>query len=670
MLQTKAQALSAPEAIEDWDPLGQEEPDPGLLLAALRRQIRNILKSYTGSYDLFAELLQNALDAVERRAREEHGGYTPTIWIKIDLQESAVSVTDNGYGMPLAQFQRFLKPNISFKDGVTTRGSKGVGATYLAYGHNYLEVATKFEGKVYSGVLREGREWVEDTTETVGRPRMTIISPTHPPFLNVDRGTSMTLKLTGQHVRNNLRYSGATTAEQWAAILRVATPLGGIYLCTQTPPRITVCLEVIDLQRQATHETVSQPTYVYPHTVLGTSADLREYLKDQAVREKRRQDLSKKPPKYTQLNGIWGEWTGEEILIDKSPIKPQLDSDEQKLVRELDITLYTFLGYSTDLWDAYNDTKLRLRKGLRLLEGGLQLATRNMPQGRPLTIPITRNIYFQNIAHVIVHMDNAEPDLGRKGFQPEHVKIAEKLAVSAVTIFAKYYDLLRAKTGAPDLQQQMKLEEWVEQQKSHELKFPLVITGRGLFLPTEELAIRSTPLVEQDVVALFNQMLSSGIIRGIQLLASSQYKQYDGLYRIKLKPPFSNYTRNAENPLGVEAIISEPLTSAVKVLEYKYNVDGLIEEFQTGEKSPNDVSLVVAWEMGSKWQGLFDVLSYLDEGNAHHRQFHGATHSFSHSASHTHAFEAIILKDLVEYLSDPIATSKYQHEIYSEDLGL
>ena len=60
------------------------------------------------------------------------------------------------------------------------------------------------------------------------------------------------------------------------------------------------------------------------------------------------------------------------------------------------------------------------------------------------------------------------------------------------------------------------------------------------------------PVVEQDVVALFNQMLSSGLVRGVQLISSSQYKQYDGLYRIAMFAPFEKYILADDNPLGID----------------------------------------------------------------------------------------------------------------------
>ncbi len=48
---------------EAWDLLQAGTDDPGFVLAAQKREIRNILKSYTGYYGLFAEMIQNALDA-------------------------------------------------------------------------------------------------------------------------------------------------------------------------------------------------------------------------------------------------------------------------------------------------------------------------------------------------------------------------------------------------------------------------------------------------------------------------------------------------------------------------------------------------------------------------------------------------------------------------------
>jgi hypothetical protein len=294
-----------------------------------------------------------------------------------------------------------------------------------------------------------------------------------------------------------------------------------------------------------------------------------------------------------------------------------------------------------------------------------------MVQGLPTVIPLNRNIGLQNIAHVIVHVD-AEPDLGRKGFQPEILELAQKLAVWAVSDFGnKFWHLLRHKTGIPVFQEKLKLSDWIEKHKEHAKGNPLTIKGRGLFMPTEELPILSFPLVEQDVVALFNQMLSSGVIRGIRILSSSSYKQYDALYQVVLEAPMEKYVYHKEtNPLGVDQemvkIGEGKLLGFVEVLEYKYSVDALIEEFGTEMKRPEDIGLVVAWEMGDKWDQYFKVASYLDPDNVHHRPVHGFTHTFTHAMSGLTAFEAIILHDLVDYLQNPEQEGIRQQLKYSE----
>jgi hypothetical protein len=413
--------------LDAWDPLAPSDDDVDMFAAAQKREIRNILKSYTGYYDLFSEMVQNALDAVEKRSSENIVGYTPSISITIDILNNTISITDNGCSMSLAQFKRFLKPNFSFKDGPGTRGSKGVGATYLAFGFNHLEVATKPNPETtYAGILRDGRTWLDDTKGIIPRPTVEPATKTTPALSNLDRGTSITLKLSGDNIRpKSLQYFIAKNAEQWMCLLRAHTPLGGVYLGDVVPPPVKIVVSVRSEKGDETNAVLDSPQYLYPHEVLGKTADLREFLKDQANRAAKNQDLAKIPPKFTSLNGIWGEWTGAEILAGTSPLNPAWNEHEKELMQVLDPRIYVFMCYTTDLWDDYNDNVLKLRKGTRILRGGLQQATKHMPQGNPIPIPLTNNIGFQQITHVIVHFQNAEPDLGRKGFQPEHTGVAK-----------------------------------------------------------------------------------------------------------------------------------------------------------------------------------------------------------------------------------------------------
>jgi light-regulated signal transduction histidine kinase (bacteriophytochrome) len=164
--------------LDKWDPLKQSISEE-VLGATIKREIMNILKSYTGWYDPLCELMQNSLDAVDMRKKLNEKDYIPGIWIKIDMHENLICITDNGIGFKETEFKNFLAPNVSFKRG-DTRGNKGVGATYS--------------------------------------------------FNEIDKGSTFVLKLIGDYIRpKDLKWVGANDANQWEVVLRIKTPLGGIY---------------------------------------------------------------------------------------------------------------------------------------------------------------------------------------------------------------------------------------------------------------------------------------------------------------------------------------------------------------------------------------------------------------------------------------------------------
>jgi len=231
------------QQMANWDPL-ETTLTSELVSATMKRQIKNILKSYTGWYDPLSEIIQNSLDAVDKRKRNDVN-YKPQVWIRIDLKENIISVTDNGVGFYEDQFKSFLAPNVSFKQE-HDRGNKGVGATYLAYGFNFIEVGTKTPEFFFVGTMKSGREWVEDASGTKVRPKIQKSRPIHQIFSDIDQGSTCSLKLIGDYIRpKDLKWVGASTADQWGIVLRVKTPLGGIYLGRKC--LLSQCqLEVVD----------------------------------------------------------------------------------------------------------------------------------------------------------------------------------------------------------------------------------------------------------------------------------------------------------------------------------------------------------------------------------------------------------------------------------------
>lgn len=186
--------MNIPLTIDGLDPLAGQD-DTKLIDEANRRIVTNILKSYTGYFDVFSELIQNSLDATEQKQRISNKGYSPKIWIDIDISNQTIKVTDNGTGISSEQFRYFLKPNISFKKPREYRGQKGVGATFLAYGFSLLRVHTRHDGMEIAANLRQGRQWAADQKDSVPRPKFASEPFSVPQLSGGESGTSVEVLL-------------------------------------------------------------------------------------------------------------------------------------------------------------------------------------------------------------------------------------------------------------------------------------------------------------------------------------------------------------------------------------------------------------------------------------------------------------------------------------------
>jgi len=624
-----------------------------------------------GFFDPFAELIQNGMDAVDTRRRED-SKCRKHISIAINLQDNSITATDWGVGFRSDQFKTFLCPNISFKDGLISRGKKGVGATYLAYGFNHLKLMTRTADFEMVAEIKDGRKWLDDTKGIVIRPKVTEIPAGDKAFSErVDRGSSFTLWVDGENTRpKDLGWIGASTAEQWKTVLLLKTPLGHISLRESLGKDvITFDLDVTDTNGKMTSLRDQIASYVYPHTVIPGCICLQDVVSEQQRRIEKDLDASKLPDRFRNQNAIYGVWKTDEI----AKFFPASDEAEHRaLVAKFSIEAYGFFCYSTSIWDYFNDSVAKLRKGKRiLLKGGLQLATDGMPQGDLLIIPLTSNTGYQNQSHVVVHFRNADPDLGRKGFQPELREVAEVISAAVVGILKKRRHLLKKDSGVvPSIVDEGKLDTWMQEQRQYETTNPLTFSNPNFFLPLREISITSKPRSEQDVIVLFNQLIAGGVIRGLKLMATSSHQQYDGVYRYSVKNPVENHVFDRTiNPLGVPDVqLKGEYTSKPYVLEYKHNVDALIQEFENQEKNESDVNLVVAWDIGSEWKRRYAVTSLLDVNNIQHRPFHGVTHIFRDQNSGDVRFYGIILSELVEALNDFNGSQAKQSLRYGETL--
>lgn len=634
-------------------------------LGALKREIQNILSSYVGWYDPFCELIQNALDAVEARARQEvsagtSGSYQPRIDIFIDLDGNSLTVTDNGIGLDKEKFEQFLAPNFSFKSGAT-RGHKGVGATYVAYGFNYMRVSTRVPGFEASGRIIGARTWLN----TDGAPANPKVEPDasaiEGAFPSIDRGVSITVRFDDATHPKRLDWIRADSADKWSKILAVKTGLGSIIEDNDVEISVRV-----KSQGKCTELLTKGTRYLWLYKYAAKTARIRDLESASKILFERYGVGRKLPDKFRNLDFLYDSWTPSEIEV---LIGSSLDSEDKAVIIKHKPTISVEFGYSAKQWTYFNE-QLDLRSNYKVLTAGIQLAANNMPQGEAFVIPLTRNIGRQNQLHFLIHFENYSPDLGRKGFHRELTDFAKNAArYITENHLVKLRMYLKANTGvSPDLIREMKIGDWKKEMLAHELTAPLILNSEHFFKPTERVSITSAPTREQDVIALFNQLVAGGVIRGISVMSTNERFTYDGLFKVTFDLPTELYTYDSvTNPLGVPFEVSKQLQGKVtdpRVLEYKFSLDGLVEDFESQDKNINDVDLCIMWETGNLYRERYGITSLLIPENSDQRQYHGVTHILNDLETGAKHCELIVLGELIRSLNDPESTADMQREKY------
>lgn len=635
-------------------------------LGALKREIENILSSYVGWYDPFCELIQNSLDAVEARSSLELSSgsiasYTPKINIIIDLDENTLTVSDNGIGLDKEKFEQFLAPNFSFKSG-NTRGHKGVGATYVAYGFNFMRISTKVPDFQASGRIVNARSWIKSVSsgsnpkvEPIGTPDL------DPEFQKFDRGVSINVRFDETTHPKKLNWIKTETAEQWHKILSIKTGLGSV-----RPDNTVITTVIVKSNDVTTTHEIKGTGYLWLHDTVGKSAAIRDIAEESDKTFAKFGANKKLKDKFRNLDFMHDTWTASEL---GEILKGRLDEEEINVLTTYTPSVSVEFGSTAKIWQQFNDS-LGLRNGYKVLNTGIQLAANNMPQGETLIVPLKRYTGRQNQVHFLIHFDNYTPDLGRKGFHRELSDFAKSVSQKLMeNHLSKYYGLMKTNTGvSPDLLRGMKISDWKKDMLGHEAAKPLELTNKHFFLPVERVSITSNPTREQDVIALFHQLIAGGVIRGLRIMSTNERFTYDGLFKIGFDLKKELYVYDEEkNPLGVTQETVDALFGAVTepmILEYKFSLDGLIEDFESNDKNIKDVDLCIAWETGDLYLEKYGITSLLISDNASQRQYHGVTHVLHDLETGARHCDLIILEELIKHLNAPEASEEHQVKKY------
>lgn len=606
----------------------------------IRKELLNLTTSYSDEADIFAELVQNAVDAITMRpkaAQSEKGLLTVVVGRRKN-NAHYLYVQDNGIGMSPDVVQKVFIPSFSFgKSQGKSIGYKGVGLSYVVAVSDHLAIRTKQSGIVTDRTIRHTNAWVSDSEKP--SPNVTD----HFEVPSAVESVAETLGEAGTGVffsfhpgsdpktLNNLVYVADPKKElrSWTAFLSARTPIG---LALQqgtdplTPMDVRVILDFGDGTEEEIYDrsryNLDQGTvgYPFPESVFRVGIDTADIM---------RTPESQRTVKHTRRHqAIFHEWNAQE-LVDEID---SLDEDERTLLASHLVWVRGYLCYSTDVLK-----KVREEMGTRAaaVRYGARLAVDGAPQGRPLELALTSDQGLDRQTHIVLGFSELGLDTGRKIVSDERItKAINKVTQRVVTKLKELRWTLKIKDKAPVASD---LNKWAADiaARAGNSNIPDLFADLNSVPPS-----RVDPDNEQEVIALWTALITTGVLDGYEMRALSGFNRYDAL--VDIEP------RAMENSGALAAIAADFNPKKNAVLEFKWSFDDLITDFETKVKLPQEIDLVVCWDcsdLNMRMGGLEPTYGKW----AHERRLRGANYNWSDDGGSIQ-FPVIALRNVVAEL--------------------
>ena len=604
---------------------------------AFRRQVKSLIDSYhAADTDFLAEVLQNSVDALEDRfAVGVPPEEMPTI--ELTLGDDALTIADNGPGLREDVLEKIARPNFTDKVEKRRRGHKGVGLSFAAWTSKSFHFATKRAGAgaTVSGKLVGGADWINGAVADY--PKVLEDPEFDPQFLKSHAaGTVFKFVLgSGNRVAQLAQRLNEIGLQ---ALTRTLTAVGYAQLPDLTrdsyPAWIKTCLftlKILDRQPMKI-----QLGYMYMHEFFGRDAFNLDNLASLSI-EKQQKILHKK-------KCIYVSWKNDKILefFKQSPDQQFLD-----LLKAQKVAIYAAFLDKAARFKELNDLLYGESAGpgrkRQILKPGVHFVTATMPAGEIVDIQLPFGGGNKDRLYVVFQMANAIPDLGRKTFGAEIVeaaqRVSERLSIDVLVPNRQLLIPFEIPHGPTQAEQVMAVEV---------LKNSAIMKGD---LALARLGVLKEPGTEQDVVAIFHALLGAGLLRGYQILAvfgSSQ--KYDGVFKYSL--PKEDGVLLGRTALGLppesfgqKAAIEFPPS----ILEFKPLLHRLVVDFEEDNKTFEDITLAIAWDVGdaNAFQGSsqYRLETASEAGPA--KQFFGETHLLS-TTGIAKKIHVILLKHVID----------------------
>ena len=578
-----------------------------------RSNIERIVTSYRHPWDIYAELLQNSIDAIfeaKQTLYSNQSEWKGKIEIVVDSEKHSLKISDNGIGIPPERIAEVIVLGRSLKrenDQGNRYGFMGYGLTFVAFQSSYIKIESTYQERTESRSYKDLYAYVfkkkalpdfekKDTSENVKGSHGTTV------YLDFDSASRELPEARREDLEKLFRY--AKDPKCFEYILRTRTAVGNTeYLFGNKPP----C--DIEVMAYLNGKEVKVP-FKY--------LDLLEVLEESGIEPDRCHKLSdfeqqigftrSDPPaeqdRKRKVPAIW--------YATKEPL--ELGEREPKIKANF----YIFVT-SKEYLNRYNkllnleDTEEELANGVFLSLDGMPTSIRLDNWSHASYLPFT----------VIVDAQYLRQDLdaGRKGITSYR---AAQLLLEAENLLKgkKLYQYRRyvidRSSVAPSLANAKDLME--EKVNKEKVKTDGTLSQR--WFPPQE---------EQEVITLFIELVGIKKICGYYLMMLSGYEQYDGLFEYRLMRTEDTVYNEKRRPFGVPDENFQDDGSLYKklVVEFKRNLESIYDDIRHNKKDLREIDLIVCWDADEeKIQDRGDELIEMDEKE---RLLEGVTHKLKSS---------------------------------------
>lgn len=477
-------------------------------LTQIRHSIKGIDDSYNNAWDVYAELLQNSVDAI-RQSDVDIG----IIKIEVNSLTKTIKVYDNGIGIHKDELPSLLKPFSTNKmNNPLVIGEKGVGLKFVIFSSNMFNIRTGNVSGACEAEIAGAYNWKNSITDD---NLQLLIRDINESFI----GTEITIS----DVKNEVIFS--LSFKQLKYVLASKTAIGSTLPIWDKDKKIKITIDFTDLNGS-----------VYKEEIPFMFKNIIDFLPDNAkinldnfkdwVSERDRSDQEKIQKLRDKAIYKIGEFTHANYRKLK-----YLACFVPKRKTWAEITVLSGLAEEDQLKDDIWLTDYYYCA----LSNMITISVKGMPTGISIEHPSTGFAGYWSNIFIIFEDPAIKFDIGRKSIHGRAVTIHKEYAKTIFNEFLHYV----SKYVSGDLT--IEPSEWNRDEIFAQIdNIPNLNSDKILYA--------KTPVgQEAGVAAVFFECIGRGLIKDIIPMVSGYRNKYD-LYAVwnnkKLIIEFKSYLRN------------------------------------------------------------------------------------------------------------------------------